>query len=164
MNRSVTTGLLVLVLAGVARADGGSIPELRVTPGAGIGLLALSLELNVEGPRWYAGAQLVLAGATKAAGIAAYGGLRAGAFLTGGPAAPFFGVGLGALGESDLDNASSGGWGASAELGMALRRDQRWFHPQIVLQGIVPFSQRSTGGVYPHESALVILLGVRLFL
>jgi hypothetical protein len=163
MNRSVTTGLLVLLLAGVARADGGSMPEVRVSPGAGLGLLALSLEMNVEGPRWYAGAQLALAGVMKAAGIAAYGGLRAGAFLTEGPAAPFFGLGLGALGESDFGKASSRGWGASAELGLALRRDQRWFHPQIVLQGIVPFSQRPAGA-YPHQSALVVLLGVRIFL
>ncbi len=46
---------------------------------------------------------------------------------------------------------------------MALRRDQRWFHPQIVLQGIVPFSQRLRS-TYPYQSAPVVLLGVRLFL
>src|SRR6266571_3719678 len=151
MNRGIATALLVLVLAGAARADTGSIPEVRVSAGAGIGLFALSLELNVEGPRWYGGAQLALAGAMRSAGVGAYGGLRAGAFLTEGPTAPFFGVGLGALGESDFDSGSSGGWGASAELGMALRRDQRWFHPQIVLQGIVPFSQRLRS-TYPYQS------------
>jgi hypothetical protein len=158
-----TAALLVLLLAGAARADGPSVSEVRVTPGAGIGLFTLSLELNVEGSRWYGGAQLALAGATKGAGVAAYSGLRAGVFLTEGPVAPFLGVGIGALGESDFDAASSGGWGASGEVGLALRRDERWFHPQLVLQGILPFSQRTTS-TYPYQSAPVVLLGVRIFL
>ena len=42
----------------------------------GLGLATLSLELNVEGIRWYGGAQLALAGATRGAGVAAYGGIR----------------------------------------------------------------------------------------
>jgi hypothetical protein len=163
MGRSVAIALFLLLLAGAARAEGGSISELRFSPGAGIGLVTLSLELNVEGRRWYAGAQLALAGAMRNAGVAAYSGLRGGAFLADGPVAPFLGLGLGALGESDFDAASSGGWGVSAEAGIAFRRDEPWFHPQIVLQAIAPFSQRPTS-TYAYQPRPVVLVGVRLFL
>ena len=174
MRNRIAASLLALFLAaGAARADGGSIPELRISPGAGIGLFTLALEVNMEARRWYAGAQLALAGAMprrgtalgpgQSAGVAAYSGLRAGAFLLDGPTAPFIGVGLGALGESNFGNGSTAGWGASAEVGMAFRRDERWLHPQFVLQGIVPFAQRSIG-TYPYESTPVVLLAVRIFL
>lgn len=163
MKRVLPAALFVLLCAGAVRADDLSIPDLRFSPGAGLGLATLSLELNVEGIRWYGGAQLALAGATRGAGVAAYGGVRAGVFLTGSSSAPFLGVGIGALGESDMQNASSAGWGASAEVGLALRRDERWFHPQFVVQGILPFSQRYTGA-YPHTTTPVVLLGARIYL
>src|SRR5215470_16797176 len=107
MNRAIIATLSVLVVAGAARAETGYVPELRFRPGAGIGLLTLSLELNLEGRRWYGGAQLALAGAMRGAGMAAYSGVRAGVFLTDGANAPFLGVGFGGLGESDFDAASS---------------------------------------------------------
>ena len=155
--------LLVPLLASAARAEAGSIPDVRVSPGAGIGLITLSVELNVEGRRWYGGGQLALAAATRSAGFAGYSGIRVGAFLTDGPTAPFLGVGLGALGEGDFDAGTTHGWGASAEAGIALRRDERWFHPQIVLQGILPFAQR-VSSTYPYQPGAVFLVGVRIFL
>lgn len=173
MSRSITAALFVLLFACAARADGESIPDLRVRPGAGIGLFTLSVELNVEGRRWYGGAQLALAGAmprpgtafapAQAAGMAAYSGLRVGAFLLEGPNAPFIGAGVGALGEGNMNNGSSVGWGASAEVGMAFRRDERWFHPQFALQGILPFAQQSTGSS-PYQSTPVLLLSARIYL
>jgi hypothetical protein len=173
MKRSILAALFVLLQAAAARAEGGSIPEFRITPGAGIGLFTLSVELNVEFRRWYGGAQLALAGAMpmrgsafapgQSAGVAAFSGLRAGAFLLEAPITPFVGVGLGALGEGNLDNGSSAGWGASAEVGMAFRRDERWLHPQLVLQGILPFAQRSTGS-YQYQSTPVVLAAARIFL
>ncbi len=159
-KRGAIVGLLVLVVASGARADGETLPELRVRPGAGAGISSLSLELNVERGRWYGGAQLALAGMTNRAAIVAYAGVRAGTFLTDGATTPFFGVGIGALTEGE---PYSEGWGASAELGVAFRRDQRWFHPQLVLQGIVPFAQHTTGST-PPEPARIFFLGVRLFL
>lgn len=162
MKRTILAALFVLLCAGPARADEGSIPDLRVTPGAGIGLVMLSAELNVEWRRWYVGAQLALAGATSA-GVASYSGVRAGAFLSDGPNTPLIGVGFGGLWEADTGAASSAGLGASAEVGLALRRDERWFHPQFVLQGILPLSQRTTS-TYPFHTAPVVLLGARIFL
>jgi len=162
MKRALLAASLILLCARTARADELSVPELRVTPGAGIGLLTLSAELNVEFRRWYAGAQLALAGATSA-GVAAFSGLRVGAFLTDGVNTPFVGLGFGGMWENDMDAASSAGLGASAEVGLALRRDERWFHPQFVLQGILPFSQQ-TKSTYPYHTAPVVLLGARIFL
>jgi hypothetical protein len=162
MKRSILAALLVLLTAAAARAD-GSIPDLRIRPGAGIGLVTVSVELNVEWRRFYGGAQLALAGAMRSSGLAAYSGLRGGVFLTDGPAAPFVGLGIGALGESDFDAASSRGLGASAEVGIALRRDELWFHPQFVLQAIVPFSQQTTS-TYAYKASTVVLLGARIFL
>ncbi|HYV65045.1 MAG TPA: hypothetical protein VE964_02315 [Myxococcales bacterium] len=165
MKRALLLASLVLLPAGAARAEDGSIgaiPELRITPGAGIGLVMLSAELNVEWRRFYAGAQLALAGATSA-GVASYSGVRAGAFLGDGPNAPLVGFGLGGLWEADSDSASSANLAASAEIGMALRRDERWFHPQFVLQGILPLSQRANS-TSPFHSAPVVLLGARIFL
>jgi len=162
MKRAILAASFVLLHAGAARADEGSIPDLRVRPGAGIGLVTLSAELSVEGRRWYAGGQMALAGATSA-GVAAYSGLRAGAFLTEGANAPFAGLGFGGMWENDMDAASSAGLGASADVGLALRRDERWFHPQFVLQGILPLSQR-TKSTYPYHTAPVVLLGARIFL
>ena len=170
MKRVLLPALFILLSAGAARADEPSvradqpsIPELRIRPGAGIGLATVSVELSVEGIRWYGGAQLALAGATVGAGIAAYGGLRGGAFLTESANAPFIGLGIGALGESDRENASSVGWGASGEIGLALRRDERWFHPQFVVQGILPFSQRPVSTL-AHESTVVLMFGARIYL
>jgi hypothetical protein len=163
MGRSFAIALVLLPLAGAARADGGSISELRFSPGAGIGLVTLSLELNVEGRRWYAGAQLALAGAMRSAGVAAYSGVRAGAFLADGPVAPFLGLGLVALGETDGDPNSSQGLGASAEAGIAFRRDEPWFHPQIVVQAIAPLAQQKTTGS-AYQPGPVVLLGFRILL
>jgi hypothetical protein len=162
MRRSRIVGFLVFFLAGAARADMETVPQLRVTPGIGIGFLDLSLELNVEGPRWYAGAQLAAAWSGRG-GLASYAGLRAGAFVTDRPAALFLGGGLGPLKKGGVDSNSSSGCGASAEVGVALRRKQSWFHPQIVLQIVLPFLQRSTS-VYRAERAPVVMLGARLFL
>ena len=164
MKGSIFAVLIVLPLAAAARADETSIPELRIRPGAGIGLVTVSVELSVEWRRFYGGAQLALAGAMRSAGVAAYSGVRGGMFLSDSAiASPFLGVGIGALGESDFDAASSRGWGASAEAGVAFRRDEAWFHPQIVLQAIMPFSQRTTS-TYAYEASAVVLLGARIFL
>jgi hypothetical protein len=51
MRRSRIVRFVVFFLAGAARADTESVPQLRVMPGIGIGFFDLSLELNVEGPR-----------------------------------------------------------------------------------------------------------------
>ena len=83
--------------------------------------------------------------------------------MTDGRTSAFLGGGLGALGESDFDAGSSRGWGASAEAGVALRRDERWFHPQIVLQGVLPFAQQVTS-TYPYRPGPIVLLGARIFL
>ncbi len=165
MNRGIAISLLVLLLAGGARADGETIPQLRFWPGVGVGIFGLSLELNLEGRRWYGGGQLAAATTTMRLGFAGFAGVRAGAFLTDGPTAPFVGLGVGALSQTALTDGapSSEGWGASVELGLALRRDQSWFHPQLVLQSIVPFAQHTTSSSPPGH-ALIFLAGVRLFL
>lgn len=162
MKRAVIAAISVLAVAGAGRAEEESGSELHLRAGAGVGLATLSLEVNLEGRRWYSGAQLVLAGAMRGAGVAAYAGIRAGIFFNDGANTPFIGVGFGGLGETDGDARSSSGLGGSAEVGMAFRRDEKWFHPQLVLQGILPFSQR-TNSALPYQTAPVVLAAFRAF-
>ena len=161
MKRSIIAIISVLV-AGAGRAEEESGRELHFRAGAGVGLATVSLEANLEGRRWYSGAQLALAGATRGAGVAAYAGMRAGIFFTDRADTPFIGIGFGALGETDGDARSSSGLGGSAELGMAFRRDEKWFHPQLVLQGILPFSQR-INSPFPYQATPVVLAAFRIF-
>ena len=58
--------------------------------------------------------------------------------------------------------ASSDGWGASVEVGVAFGRDRRWLHPQLVAQAIVPFAQHTTSR-FPPSYFPILLVGVRLF-
>jgi hypothetical protein len=162
MKRSAIVGLLVLIGAGAAPAE-DNVSQLRFWPGVGVGILGLSLELNVEGPRWYGGGQLAVAATTARLGFGGFAGVRGGAFLADGARAPFVGLGLGAMSQAALTDGapSSEGWGVSAEVGTAFRRDQSWFHPQIVLQGIVPFAQHTKGSVPPGH-AVMFFAGVRL--
>jgi hypothetical protein len=162
MKRPIIAIMIVLG-AGAVRAEEESDRELHFRAGAGLGVATVSLEVNLEGRRWYSGAQLALAAATRGAGGAAYAGMRAGVFLTDGANTPFIGIGFGGLGESDGDARSSSGLGGSAELGMAFRRDEKWFHPQFVLQGILPFSQRTNSAAFPYQPAPVVLAAFRVF-
>ena len=168
MRRGATCGLLlVLAVSGGARAQDDDVPQLRFWPGLGVGFLGLSLELNVEGQRWYGGAQLAAAASYSRLAVNGYVGVRAGAFLSDAAAAPFVGAGVGYLYQNPLigeerGEASSDGWGASVEVGMAYRRDQRWFHPQLVAQAIVPFAQHTTSP-FPPSYFPIFLIGVRLF-
>jgi hypothetical protein len=155
-------GLLLLALAGAARGQTEALPSFRVTPGVGLGLITASLELNFEGPRWYAGGQGALAWAGRS-GIASYLGLRGGVCVTDSPASMFVGAGAGSLHATGVDSNSWEGWGASAEVGLAWRRNRDWFHAQAVVQIIFPFAQRSTS-VYPPERSVVGFVGARLFL
>src|SRR5690349_25101073 len=92
-----------LLLAGAARAQTEAIPSLRVSPGIGLGLFTASLELNFEGPRWYAGGQAAIAWAGRS-GLASYAGLRGGAFVTDSPASIFAGAGAGPLRGPGVDS------------------------------------------------------------
>ncbi len=165
MRRSGLIGLVVLLAASGARAEGDEVPQLHFYPGVGVAIFGLSLELNLEGPRWYGGGQLAIASTTRRFGLAAFAGVRGGAYLSGAPSAPFVGLGVGRLSLSSFEDGapSSDGWGASAEVGMAFRRDRSWFRPQLVLQAIVPFAQHTSNST-PPEHPLVLFAGVRLLL
>lgn len=162
-----STVLLCIALLPFAPAQADGATQLQFRPGVGVGILGLSAELNLEGERWYAGGQLAFTTAFLTGRLAGgeFGGVRAGVFLTEAPTAPFIGVGAGWLRVDSglITTSASEGWGASAELGLAFRRDQRWFHPQIVLQAIVPFSQQTVTATAPDEPVLLVL-GGRLFL
>ena len=103
MRRGATCGLLlVLAVSGGARAQDDDVPQLRFWPGLGVGFLGLSLELNVEGQRWYGGAQLAAAASYSRLAVNGYVGVRAGAFLSDAAAAPFVGAGVGYLYQNPL--------------------------------------------------------------
>ena len=55
---------------------------------------------------------------------------------------------------------ASNGWGVSGEFGLAFRRDRTWFHPQLVIEGILPFAQDAPALGRP----LVLFVGARFFL
>jgi hypothetical protein len=138
-------------------------PPVRLFVGIGMGYPTLSVELNVEGRWWFAGAQLAFATATHRRGLVSYAGVRGGVFLLDAPLSPFVAAGLGGLGESDLDTSRTEGWGVSGEVGLALRRDEAWFRPQLACQVILPFAQHDYG-VLHYQADPVVLFAFRLLL
>jgi hypothetical protein len=131
-----------------------------------LGLPALSLELNVEWLRWFAGAQALLSGASGHAARVEYLGARVGVFATEHPGTLFLSAGIGYLHEANIQNdAGSRGLGLSAEVGVIAGRDRVWYHPELVFEVILPVAQKKYddfGGSIFFEPGTVFGLTFRL--
>ena len=166
MKRIASAALFLFVASRSAKGEEvRAIPEARACPGIGVGLVGLSLELNVEWRRWYVGAQGAITTSTGRLGLAYFAGLRGGLFLAVENTAPFVGAGAGRmLLRSFADGSpSSDGWGVTAETGIAFRRTSDSFHPQLFAEFLIPFAQHTTTAISPGLP-LSVFVGVRLLL
>jgi hypothetical protein len=166
-HQALASAALLLFLASRSAKgeEAQAIPEVRACPGVGVGVIGLSLELNVEWRRWYVGAQGALATTTGTLGFAYFAGLRGGLFLAAENTAPFVGAGAGRmLLRSFADGSpSSDGWGVTAGTGIAFRRTSESFHPQLFAEFLIPFAQHTTTAISPGRP-LTVFVGVRFLL
>jgi hypothetical protein len=160
---------LVLLASAAAFADDEG-RRVFVYPGIGLGVIGLtevrgvtfpstiSLELDVEAPWFLVGAQVAL---VNEGALGFFAGGRAGAFLMQGVAAPYVAIGAGYSSRFDLESYGTHGWGLAPEVGLVIRRDQRWFRPSLVLEAFVPFAQ-TPDPTKPLDPRWAVSLGFRL--